>query len=224
MHDTGGVRGRHAVGGLHGDIQQRPHGNRTAFDQRGQRLARDDLRGDVEDAAVMTNVVDAENIRVVQRRGGVGFLLEPRAPSGVGRDIGGQDLDRHVTPQPRVTCPIDFPMPPAPSGETSSYGPSRVPGTRLIVRECADNTAGSTPNQREFTGCCSALVNNHRRGTNRVRRALARRWLKWIQETVANGSPFISSFRINRVSTHPIAEERVTTSGCVHFDTCGMIT
>jgi hypothetical protein len=45
---------------------------------------------------------------VIQRGGGAGLLLESREAIDVGRKRGGQDLDRDVTPQPRITGAVDF--------------------------------------------------------------------------------------------------------------------
>ena len=44
---------------------------------------------------------------MVQRRGGVGLLLESMEAVGVGGKRGGQHLDRHVATQARVTCAVD---------------------------------------------------------------------------------------------------------------------
>ena len=45
---------------------------------------------------------------MVQRRGGAGFLLESMEAVGVGGERDGQDLDRHVTTQPRIARAIDL--------------------------------------------------------------------------------------------------------------------
>ena len=45
---------------------------------------------------------------MVQRRGRAGFLLESMEAIDVGRECGGQDLDRNVTPEPRIARTIDL--------------------------------------------------------------------------------------------------------------------
>ena len=48
---------------------------------------------------------------MVQRRGRARFLLEALQPFGVGRQAGGQDLDRYLASEPRVARAIDLPHP-----------------------------------------------------------------------------------------------------------------
>jgi hypothetical protein len=51
---------------------------------------------------VVAHVVDDENVGVVQRTGGARLLLESPEPIRIIRDRGGQDLDRHVAPEPCI--------------------------------------------------------------------------------------------------------------------------
>ena len=59
-------------------------------------------------SASRADVVHGEDVRVVQRRGRAGFLLESMEAIGVGRECAGQDLDRHVTPEPRIARTVDL--------------------------------------------------------------------------------------------------------------------
>ena len=53
--------------------------------------------------------VDAGDVRVIQRREGLGFTLEAGEPISVVRERLGQDLDRDVAIQLRVAGPEDLP-------------------------------------------------------------------------------------------------------------------
>jgi hypothetical protein len=52
--------------------------------------------------------VDSRDVRVIQRREGLGFTLEARKPISVVRERLGQDLDRDVAIQLRVAGPEDL--------------------------------------------------------------------------------------------------------------------
>jgi hypothetical protein len=111
MDDAGRVRRGHAVGNLHRDVEQRPDGDDAAFDRRDQRLAVDQLGGDVRDAVVGADVVNGEDVRMIQRGGGVRLLLEACVPAGVGGDGRGQDLQRHVAAQPCIASAVHLSHP-----------------------------------------------------------------------------------------------------------------
>ena len=51
------------------------------------------------------------NVRVVQGREDFGFALKAREPFGVGRDVQGQHLHRHLALQLRVGGAIHLPHP-----------------------------------------------------------------------------------------------------------------
>jgi len=48
---------------------------------------------------------------MIQRRGGACFLLEATQAIGIRAELGGQDLDGNISPEPRVVCPINFTHP-----------------------------------------------------------------------------------------------------------------
>jgi hypothetical protein len=77
---------------------------------------------------------------VIQRCEGLRFAREPRQPLRVIRERRGQDLDRDIAIEPCVTRTILPPIPPAPMGAAISYGPSRAPGRRVMIRRSV--TAG----------------------------------------------------------------------------------
>ena len=80
MDDAGGVRLGEALGGLDGDVEELLRRQRLARgDELAQRLALDELHGDVDRAVGLADVVDREDVRVVQRRGRARLLLEALA-------------------------------------------------------------------------------------------------------------------------------------------------
>ena len=66
------------------------------------------LRHDERRIGLDADVVHRKDVGMVQRRGCVGLLLESTEAVGVGGKRGGQDLDRNVATQARVTRPIDL--------------------------------------------------------------------------------------------------------------------
>jgi hypothetical protein len=60
-----------------------------------QRNAFDVLRGDETRIAVVAKFVDGQNIRMIERRNGAGFLCEALHSFRISRDFGGQKLDSH---------------------------------------------------------------------------------------------------------------------------------
>jgi hypothetical protein len=56
----------------------------------------------------LANIEDGENIRVIQRSRGAGFLLEATQTIGVGGKTDGQNLDGDVASEPRIARAIDF--------------------------------------------------------------------------------------------------------------------
>lgn len=60
---------------------------------------------------VGTDVVDGEDIRVVERGGGAGFLLKAQQAIGITGERGRKHLDRHIAVKSGVACSIDFTHP-----------------------------------------------------------------------------------------------------------------
>jgi hypothetical protein len=57
---------------------------------------------------MLPDVVDGENIRMVERSGRTGFLLEAMETFRIGGERRWQDFDRHVAPEARVARAVDF--------------------------------------------------------------------------------------------------------------------
>ena len=90
------------------------HRQRRRLEQLAQRPALDELHGDVDDAVRRADVVDGHDVGMVQGGGGARLRLEAQATIGIGRDRGGQHLDRHLARQPQIARAIDLAHPPGP--------------------------------------------------------------------------------------------------------------
>ena len=95
-----------------GDLLGYRHGlvdrDRSTFDPLQKILALHEFHHQGGHAPALFEPVDARDVRVIQRREGLGFTLEAREPIGVVRERLGQDLDRDVAIQLRVTGPEDL--------------------------------------------------------------------------------------------------------------------
>ena len=79
-------------------------------------------------------LVEARDVRMVERRQHVRFALETREAIGVVHERIRQDLDGHIAAEPRIARGYTSPIPPAPMSATTSYAPSRTPGARDMFR------------------------------------------------------------------------------------------
>ena len=111
MDDPGGVRLREAVGHLRGDGKELSHRSRAGAEDLAQRLAVDELHGDVGRAALATDLVERHDVRMVERGRGARLVGEARQPLRIGGDVGGQHLDGHRPLQPHVLGAIDLAHP-----------------------------------------------------------------------------------------------------------------
>ena len=78
-----------------------------ALDDRGEILAVDQLHDDERAGRVLAVVVDADDVRVVERGGGLGLVAEARAEVGVAAIFGTEDLDGHIAVELVVVAAID---------------------------------------------------------------------------------------------------------------------
>ena len=83
-------------------------GDRARVHALAKGLAFEQLRHDERRIGIGADVVHGEDVRVAQRRGRAGLLLEAVEAIDIGREDAGQDLDRDVTPEPRIACPVHF--------------------------------------------------------------------------------------------------------------------
>ncbi len=111
MHDPGGVRFREPLGHLRRDRQKPLLRQRPVDEHLSQRDSVHQLHRHVGGRAVCPDVVDRDDVRVVERRGRLRFLLEAPQAAGVGSERFRQDLERHLASEARVPCPVYLPHP-----------------------------------------------------------------------------------------------------------------
>ena len=72
----------------------------------GERLAFNQLQHERAKIAVVLDVIDGSNIRVVDRGEDARFALESLQSVGIGRESRRQNLDGHFAAEPRVKRPV----------------------------------------------------------------------------------------------------------------------
>jgi hypothetical protein len=116
MRDPGSVRRGEAVGDLRPDVNQLARGNRSALDERPQRLAFDQLGNDVGDVALLADVVNGNDVGMVERAGRPRLLFKPRAPRRVAGKALRQNLHRDLAAEPGIPRAEDFAHAAGPKG------------------------------------------------------------------------------------------------------------
>ena len=109
MHDPFLVRGGQPVSDLEGIVDGLVRGERSLVEAAAERFALEQLLDDVGSAFVGSDVVDRGDVGMVQDAGSFGLLLEAAQAVGVRGKRRRQDLDRDISPEPRVLRPIDLP-------------------------------------------------------------------------------------------------------------------
>ena len=118
QHDVGGLeiavddalpmRLVEGVGDLGRDLQRLVERERPLLEAGGERLPVE-MRHDEEVRAVgVADVVDAADMRMIERRDGARLALEPRAQVGIAGDVRREDLDGDAAIEPRVAGFVDF--------------------------------------------------------------------------------------------------------------------
>ncbi len=108
MDDAARVRGGEAVGDRGADLHRVAPRHRALLDPRAQRLALEQLHDGDRQAVDDRQLVNRQDARVRERGHRSRLGLEPAPHLGVGRDVRGHHLDRHVAIEPRVAGPIDL--------------------------------------------------------------------------------------------------------------------
>jgi hypothetical protein len=96
------VRRREPVRNGERQLNRLADSDRTCIQAVPEGLAFEQLRHDERRLAIGADVVHGEDVRVAERRGRAGFLLESMEAIDMGRERAGQYFDRHVTPEPRI--------------------------------------------------------------------------------------------------------------------------
>ena len=86
----------------------------TPLDALGQILARHQFHDEGAHPIALLEVVNGGDVGMIQRRECTGLAFESGEAVGILRQRGGQDLQRHVAPEPRVARPIHFAHPAGP--------------------------------------------------------------------------------------------------------------
>ena len=107
MDDAFGMGGIERVGDLRAEIEQRLEFHRLAVDPLLQRLAFQQLHGDEVASAVLPDLVDSADIRVVQSGGGARFALKTVEREGIFFRLRRQELERYVAAQVDVLGFVD---------------------------------------------------------------------------------------------------------------------
>ena len=88
VHDAAAVRRGERRGDLGADVHDIAHRQRARGETIAQRHAVHELRRDEVDRARLPDLVDRDDVRMVERRGGARFLLEAAAEIGVACSAG----------------------------------------------------------------------------------------------------------------------------------------
>ena len=113
MHDLLLVRARQAGGDLRPDLERAGRRELLTCQQVAQLVAADQLHRDEREPVGFADLVNDGDVRMLDRRGGLGLLDEAPAPIAVVRQVVGQDLERDIAVQPRVGGAIDHAHPAA---------------------------------------------------------------------------------------------------------------
>src|SRR5215813_9871336 len=108
MDDAFGMRGGQSLGDLPRVIDSLSRSDCALFYQFAQLLAFEQFGDDIGRAFMRADVVNREDVRVVERRGGAGFLLEAAQAVRIPGELGGQQLDGDLATESRVFGQIDL--------------------------------------------------------------------------------------------------------------------
>ncbi len=111
MDDALAMRLVERVGNLGGNLQRLVERERPLLETRRERLAVEMRHDKVVRAIDMPDVVDAADVRMVQRGNGSCLLFESGAKIGIAGDVTGQDLDGDGAIEARVAGFVDLTHP-----------------------------------------------------------------------------------------------------------------
>jgi hypothetical protein len=95
MNNTFVMSRRDSMGDLHAVVDRFSHRQWTALELLAQCLTHQQLRNQIGCALIETKAINRQNIGMVERGGGLRFLLEPSHPIRILRPEGRQNFDRH---------------------------------------------------------------------------------------------------------------------------------
>ena len=109
MDDAGAVRGVEGVGQRCANVEQRRQLDRARTEPLAQRLSLEQLHREIVSIALLADVVDGADVRVIERRGGARLAQKALDSGGVSADGLRQQLESNPAPQPRVFGPVHDP-------------------------------------------------------------------------------------------------------------------
>ncbi len=101
------VRGVERVGDLHAEVEQGVHRQRPVRQPALQRRPVEQLHDQERQVAVMADVVERADVRMVERRGGARLALEALERRGILRELGREELDGDLAAETRVLGAVD---------------------------------------------------------------------------------------------------------------------
>ena len=116
MRDAAGVGGGETRAHLHRQLNRLAGSQGAPVEPRAQGLALQHFEDDVGDPILGADVVDGQDVGMIEGGHRPGLLLEAAEAVGARRAIGGDDLDRHLSPQSRVAGTVDLSHAPRPEG------------------------------------------------------------------------------------------------------------
>jgi hypothetical protein len=111
MNDPGLVRRRERRSDLDGDVERGDHRHLPVGQNLTQRQPFDEFGGDEMRRAVIADLVNGDDVRVVKRAGRARLLLEPEQPLVVLRSFVEQQFERDLSFEPHVAGQKDFSHP-----------------------------------------------------------------------------------------------------------------
>jgi hypothetical protein len=140
VNDSFLVRGFESVGNLPGDRESIIERDRTGPDAILKRRSLDELEHQSLRALQLLEPVNGGDVRMIQRGKRPCFAFEAGNTIRTRREGGRQNLDGDVTPETRITCPVDLAHPAAAKLASDLVGPSRVPDISVIAGILCDHT------------------------------------------------------------------------------------
>ena len=108
MDDAACVSGCESARDLGGDSDCIGYGDRAAGETLAECFTFHKLGHNERAAVELTEVVNDQNVRMVERRDRARFCVKPLQANRVIREFGGQHLQRHETTELRVVRAVDF--------------------------------------------------------------------------------------------------------------------
>ena len=170
VDDAGFVRGGERLGDLFGDVQHVAHRHLAVFDLFAQRQALDEFGGDEMLLAGMADLIDGDDVRMIERAGDFGLLLEAMHALGVPQKLFRQQLERDLAIQPCVARQVNLShaacakqrnhfvmrQPSANGDRHPKTSGKSLPDRNQLLKRAKSSTASAEPPEMRahFPQCC----------------------------------------------------------------------